>query len=37
MTNLPVFEAIFANKSPMPERRKAACKTAIFISKKSPV
>ena len=37
MKNLPVFEAIVAYKSPLPERREAACKTPIFTSKKGPV
>ena len=31
------FLAIFYCRCPVPERRKAACKTPIFISKKGPV
>ena len=32
-----IFEAIFSYKNPMPETRKAACKTPFFTSKKGPV
>ena len=35
-TDLATFEAIFSFKSPMPERRKAPCKTPISTFKKAP-
>ena len=34
---MPIFEAILSLKSPMPQRRKLACKIPFFASKKAPV